>query len=80
MQKHNRTVQCAKKLHVTAQRNNTVITKYKLHRKYDNSIQEWMDRVHIKATECNYKEYNIRLKEHFINSIDDEEIMQEIIK
>ena len=44
------------------------------------SLQEWMDRPHIKAAECYYKECNRRLKEKFINGIDNEEIMQEIIK
>ena len=34
----------------------------------------------IKAAECNYKEHDIWLKEHFITGINDEEIMQEIIK
>ena len=35
---------------------------------------------HIKAAECSYKEHYRRLKEQFINGIDDEEIMQDIIK
>ena len=39
-----------------------------------------MDKLHIKATECNYKEHNRRLIEQFINGIDNNEIMQEIIK
>ena len=41
----------------------------KLHRKDNESSQEWMGRLHIKAAGCNYKEHSRRLKEPFINSI-----------
>ena len=44
----------------------------KLHKKDNKSTQEWMP-------EYNYKENDRRLKEQFINDIDDEEITQEII-
>ena len=39
-----------------------------------------MGTLHIKAVECTYKEHGRQLKEQFINGIDVEEIMQEIIK
>ena len=39
-----------------------------------------MGRLHIKTADCNYKKDNRWLKEHFINGINNEEIMQEIIK
>ena len=45
---------------------------HKLHTKDNESTQEWMGRLYIKTTECNYKEHNRRLKEQFINVIDDE--------
>ena len=35
-------------------------------------------RLCIRTKEYNYKEHNRRLKEQFINGIDDEEIMQSI--
>ena len=38
-----------------------------------------MHRLHIKATECNYVDHDGRPKDQFINSIDNEEITQEII-
>ena len=50
----------------------------KLHRKEDESAQEWMGRLCIKEGECNYKEHDRRLKEQFINGIDDEEIIKEL--
>ena len=52
----------------------------KLHRKGNEYAQEWMDRLIIKVAECNYKEHDTELKEQFINSINDEDITQEIIK
>ena len=44
--------------------------------KENESAQEWMGRLYIKAAKCNYKEHD----RQFINVINDEEIMQEIIK
>ena len=52
----------------------------KFHNKDNESAQEWMGRFHIKATKCNYKEHNRRLKEQFIYGIYDDEIPQEIIR
>ena len=39
-----------------------------------------MARLWIKSTECKYKEYERRLKEHFINGMNDEAITAKIIK
>ena len=50
-----------------------------MHRKGIKSTHEWMDRLHIKVMECTHKECDRQVKEQFINSIDNEEIMQEII-
>ena len=50
----------------------------KLHIKGNESTQEWMGRLCIKATECNYKECDRHFKEQFIKSIDDEKTVQKI--
>ena len=39
-----------------------------------------MGRLHIKTTDCKYKDYDRRLKEQFINGLDNENIVEEIIK
>ena len=39
-----------------------------------------MGRFHIKSAECNYKEHDRWLKDQCMKGIDDEDIMQEIIK
>ena len=39
-----------------------------------------MDRLCIRATECNYKEHDRSFKEQLINGINNEEITQEIMK
>ena len=51
-----------------------------LYRKENESTQECFGRLNVKAVECCYKKHDRRLKEQFINVIDNEEIMQEIIK
>ena len=52
----------------------------KLHRKKNESAQQWMGQICIEVAEYNYKEHVRRLKEPFINGLDDNEITQEIIK
>ena len=52
----------------------------KLERKENESTQDWIGRLCIKAAECNYKEHDRQLKEQFINDINDREITKEIIK
>ena len=39
-----------------------------------------MCKLHIKATDCKYKEYGRRLREQFINGLDHENIIEEIIR
>ena len=39
-----------------------------------------MGRLKIKVTNCKYKEYDRRLKEQFINGLDDDTIIAKIIK
>ena len=51
----------------------------KLKRKVRNLPRNgWVDDK--KATDCNYQEYDIRLKEQFINGLNVETIIAEIIK
>ena len=52
----------------------------KLHRKENESMKEWMDRFCIKPAECYQKEYKRWFKEQFMKGIDDEQVMEEIIK
>ena len=46
----------------------------------NESAQEWMGRLCIKAAECNYKEHDRWLKQQFINALHNEEIMKEKLK
>ena len=39
-----------------------------------------MCKLHIKATDCKYKAYGRRLREQFINGLDHENIIEEIIR
>ena len=39
-----------------------------------------MDRLHMKEADCKYKEYDRRLTVQFINSLDHEIIIEEIIR
>ena len=39
-----------------------------------------MDRLYIVAIECNYQEINRQLKEQFIHSLNDRQMLEEIIK
>ena len=52
----------------------------KLYRKVYESAEEWMGKLCIRATEYNYTEHDRKLKEQFINGIDNEEITKKIIK
>ena len=52
----------------------------KLKKKSHESPQKWMGRLHIKAMDCKYREYDRRLKEQFVNGLDNENIIAEILK
>ena len=41
----------------------------KLYRKENESAQEWIGMLNIKAAECKYKEHATQLKEQFINNV-----------
>ena len=40
----------------------------------------WMQRLHMVAAECGYKEIDRQLKEQFIHSLNDKDMLGEIIK
>ena len=53
---------------------------HKLHRKENECAQEWVGRLRTEAAEYQYKECDRLLTEQFINSINDEEMVDEILK
>ena len=56
------------------------MTKFgKLARLQNESTEEWMGRLRILATECNYTDTDILLKEQFIHDLHDNGMMVEII-
>ena len=52
----------------------------KLYHYDDESMEEWMGRLHIAAVECNYLEVDRQLKEQFIHGLNDKHMLEEIIK
>ena len=52
----------------------------KLKRKSKESAQEWMGRLHNKATDCKYQENDRRLKEQFKNDLNGGTILAKLIK
>ena len=46
----------------------------------ENTKEEWMGHLRIKGKHCSYKEKDRRLKEHFINGINDVDMMTKIIR
>ena len=60
--------------------NHKVLAILKLKRKSQGSSKGRIDRWEIKVPNCKYKGYDRRLKEHFINGLDDETIIAEFIK
>ena len=51
-----------------------------LHRIEGEGINEWMGRLCVAAAECGYKEINKQLKEQFIHSLNDKDMLDDIIK
>ena len=49
-------------------------------REEKESAEIWIGCMRVKANGCKYKESRRRLKEHFINRINDYEMMAKIIK
>ena len=52
----------------------------KLSRDCNDMAEEWMGRLRMKGAECEYKEDDSHLKEKFMNGINDDVIMSEIMK
>ena len=44
------------------------------------SAEEWMDYLRIKANKCGHKERDKKLKEQFINGINDDDLMMKITR
>ena len=42
-----------------------------LHRVEGKGVDEWMERLHVVALECGYREIDRQLKEQFIHSLND---------
>ena len=51
-----------------------------LHRNSNESAQEWMGMLRIKAAECQYNEYKKILTEQFISGLKDIQMISEILK
>ena len=80
LQKSRRSVYYARRKIQTVAQNIILSLQYcKLKRKSRESVQEWMGRLHIMPY-CKYQEYDRRLKEKFINGLNSEAIIAEIIK
>ena len=53
---------------------------HELHRKSNESDQEWMGRLWTRAAECEYKEYDRLLIKQFRGGLNDEGMLDEIIR
>ena len=53
---------------------------HKLSRQNGENAKEWMGRLWASAIECNSKELDRQLKEQFIHSLDDTDMLAEIIR
>ena len=58
--------------------NNTVTVILQTDKGTEQNAKEWMDHLGLKGNECGYKERDRRLKEQFIESV--EEVMTEMIR
>ena len=52
----------------------------KLYQLENESVGEWIWRLHVVAAECNYRELDRQLKEQFIHGINDKLMLDEIIR
>ena len=48
--------------------------------RYEENVEEWMERLCVAAVECNYQEVDRQLEEQFIHALDDKHMLEEIIK
>ena len=52
----------------------------KLYQFENENVEEWMGRLCVAAVECNYQEIDRKLKEKFIQSLNDKYMLKEIIE
>ena len=52
----------------------------KLCRNDGKNMEEWMGRLRVAVIECNYQEVDRQLEEQFIHSLNDKNMLEEIIK
>ena len=52
----------------------------KLGRLENESADEWMGRLHVAVSECNYRELERQIKEQFIHGVNDKLMLDEIIR
>ena len=52
----------------------------KLCRNGVENVEEWMGRLRVAAKKCNYQEVERQLKDQFIHSLNDKNMLEEIIK
>ena len=52
----------------------------KLYKFKGKSPDEWMERLHVAATKCNYKEIDRQLMEQFIHGLNDRNMLDEVIR
>ena len=64
------------------QHNKIIISLWycKLHRKSNESSQEWIGRLQTKAAECVYNEYDRLLREQFIGGFNDKDMIEENLR
>ena len=60
--------------------NNTVLICYKLIRNSYDSVHKCMGRLRVQERDCKYIEVDRRLKEQFINGINNQAMTAEIIR
>ena len=46
----------------------------------NENVEEWMGRLRLAAVQCNYKEVDRQLKEQFIQRLNDNDMLGEIIR
>ena len=58
----------------------TLLQYCTLHRKSNESAYDWMGRLQTKAAECEFKEYDRLLTEQFIGWLNDEGMIDKIVR
>ena len=77
---------CSRLLEVLSEKSKPLHNETTLSLQYSQSVEkkknanELIDCLRLNANECKYKERGRRLEEHFINRINDDDMLTEIIK